>query len=94
MLNITIKGQNLKENPIFVTSVNAYEYDISKDTNLAKAAGGKTGKYKGKQIRDKEIKMDKDFFKNDRNHEEMENAQREKYKNEELKNVTLTKDQN
>lgn len=79
-----------KENPDFYFQFSLDSgSDISKDTNLAKAAGGKTGKYKGKQIRDKEIKMDKDFFKNDRNHEEMENAQREKYKNEELKKMLL-----
>ena len=37
--------------------------ELSEDSTLAKAAGGKTGKYNGKQIRDKKIEMDPNFDK-------------------------------
>ena len=36
--------------------------EISQDPVLAKAAGGKTGKFKGKLIRPRDIIMDEDFF--------------------------------
>lgn len=66
--------------------------DISKDPNLAKSAGGKSGKSKGKLLRPESIKMDKDFFKN-RSSKEMKHAQREKNsQNPELKEMLLTKD--
>jgi ribA/ribD-fused uncharacterized protein len=51
--------------------------DISKDPNLAKSAGGKTGKSKS-FIRPKEIKMDEDFFPN-RSKIEMYKAQHAKF---------------
>ena len=41
--------------------------DISKNPEIAKAAGGKSGKYKGKMIRVKNIVMDDDFFDGDNN---------------------------
>jgi predicted NAD-dependent protein-ADP-ribosyltransferase YbiA (DUF1768 family) len=68
--------------------------DISKDPNLAKSAGGKSGKSKGKLLRPESIKMDKDFFKNNRSSKEMKRAQREKYsQNPKLKEMLLlTKD--
>lgn len=37
--------------------------DISRDPNKAKAAGSKSGKYKGKRIRPDDIQADPDFFK-------------------------------
>lgn len=40
--------------------------ELSKEPAMAKAAGGKTGKYKGKIIRDKTIKMDDGFIENER----------------------------
>ena len=40
--------------------------ELSKDPVMAKAAGGKTGKYKGKIVRDKNIKMDESFIENNR----------------------------
>ena len=84
-----------KENPEFYEKFSLDSgSDISKDANLAKSAGGKSGKYKGKQIRPTHVKIDKDFFKNGRSSEEMKNAQREKYnQNKELKEMLiLTKD--
>lgn len=84
-----------KENPEFYEQFSLDSgSDISKDANLAKSAGGKSGKSKGKLIRPSNIKMDKDFFKNGRSSNEMKLAQREKYKqNEELKKMLLlTKD--
>lgn len=69
------------------------EGELSKDPALAKAAGGKTGKYKGKQVRDKAIKIDPNFF-GGRHKEEMKKAQMAKFsQNSELKAMLLaTKD--
>jgi predicted NAD-dependent protein-ADP-ribosyltransferase YbiA (DUF1768 family) len=36
--------------------------EMSKDPNMSKAYGGKSGKYKGKQVRAKGIVVDEDFF--------------------------------
>ena len=52
--------------------------DLSKDVLLAKAAGGKSGKYKGKEIRPKSITIDSDFFLG-RNKTEMEYAMKAKF---------------
>ena len=46
---------------------------------MAKGAGGKTGKFKGKQIRPKSVVMDPDFFTSKRNEVEMERGQMAKY---------------
>jgi len=40
--------------------------NLSKEPSMAKSAGGKMGKYMGKLIRDKSIKIDDGFFENDR----------------------------
>ena len=56
---------------------------ISEDPVLAKAAGGKTGKYKNKQLRPKAIKIDADFFTSKRNESEMYKGQMAKYKTDE-----------
>ena len=53
--------------------------ELSKDPAMAKGAGGKTGKFKGKQIRPKEVTMDADFFTSKRNELEMERGQQAKY---------------
>ena len=52
--------------------------DLSKDTAMAKSAGGKTGKYKGKLIRPIEVTIDPDFF-GKRHKQEMYAAQYAKF---------------
>ena len=66
--------------------------DISKDPALAKAAGGPTGKYEGKRVRDEKIKIDEGFF--DKKDEVMSVAQEAKYEqNKDLADILLkTKD--
>ena len=68
--------------------------DISKLPAMAKGAGGKTGKFKGKQIRPKKITMDDDFFSSGENEKAMYRGQMAKYKqNKEAKDVLMaTKD--
>lgn len=69
--------------------------ELSTDPVWAKSYGGKTGKFRGKQVRSKKIKMDTDFFgENGRASKEMEAAQMAKYsQNEEARRILLeTKD--
>ena len=61
--------------------------ELSKDPVMAKAAGGKTGKYKGKIVRDKNIKMDEEFIENDR-FDTMKRAMKAKFtQNKDLKEL-------
>lgn len=63
--------------------------DISKDPSFAKSAGGKTGKYKGIQVRAKNIVIDPNFF-DGQDVKEMEDAMYAKFsQNENLKRVLL-----
>lgn len=63
--------------------------DISKDPVIAKGAGGKTGKSKGKLYRAKAIVIDDDFFPS-RSEKEMYAAQLAKFtQNEDLKTLLL-----
>ena len=63
--------------------------ELSKDPVMAKAAGGKTGKLKGKLIRPIEVTVDSDFF-GKRQKKEMYAAQYAKFtQNEDLKNLLL-----
>jgi predicted NAD-dependent protein-ADP-ribosyltransferase YbiA (DUF1768 family) len=63
--------------------------DLSKDPNMAKAAGGKTGTYKGELIRPKEVSIDSDFL-GKRQTKEMYASQYAKFtQNEDLKQMLL-----
>lgn len=64
--------------------------ELSRSSLMAKGAGGKTGKSRGKQIRPKNVYMDKDFFSSGRDKKEMYRAQHAKYtQNENLKKMLL-----
>ena len=63
--------------------------DLSKDPLMAKAAGGKTGKFKGELLRPIEVSVDSDFF-GKRQKKEMYAAQYAKFtQNEDLKTMLL-----
>lgn len=63
--------------------------DLSKDPLMAKAAGGKTGKFKGELLRPLEVTVDSDFL-GKRHSREMYNAQFAKFtQNEDLKKLLL-----
>jgi predicted NAD-dependent protein-ADP-ribosyltransferase YbiA (DUF1768 family) len=63
--------------------------DLSKDPGLAKAAGGKSGKFKGTLLRPSEVEIDPDFFGR-RHKKEMYDSQYAKFtQNEELKQLLL-----
>jgi len=63
--------------------------ELSKDPELAKAAGGKTGKLKGQLLRPKEVQVDSDFF-GKRHKQEIYDAQYAKFtQNEDLKQLLL-----
>jgi predicted NAD-dependent protein-ADP-ribosyltransferase YbiA (DUF1768 family) len=64
--------------------------DLSKDPNLAKAAGSKSGKIKGQLLRPLQVEIDPDFF-GKRHKKEMYDAQYAKFtQNEELKQLLLS----
>lgn len=67
--------------------------ELSKKPEMAKSAGGKTGKYKGTRIRPKEVEADPDFFLK-RVEREMNDAQTAKFtQNPDLKKMLIeTKD--
>ena len=64
--------------------------DLSKDPNLAKSAGGKTGKSKGILLRPTSVEIDPDFF-GKRHKKEMYDSQYAKFtQNEDLKRLLLS----
>ena len=64
--------------------------DLSKDPAMAKAAGGKTGKFKGELLRPYEVSVENDFF-GKRESREIYNAQFAKFtQNEDLKKLLLS----
>jgi len=83
-----------KNNPDFYRtfSLNSGS-ELSKDPIMAKAYGGKTGKYKGKLVRAKNIIVDEDFFSG-RGEKEMFDSQLAKFtQNDNMRNMLLaTKD--
>jgi len=68
--------------------------ELSVDPAMAKAAGGKTGKYKGKQFRPKTVVIDEGFFSDGNNERVLLEGQYAKYsQNETAKSLLLaTKD--
>ena len=63
--------------------------ELSQNPEMAKGAGGKTGKYKADRIRPKTVLIDPDFYES-RSSKEMNEAQKEKFtQNEDLKQVLL-----
>ena len=89
------QGSKFKiKNPAFYRTFSANSgTELSKDPNMAKAYGGKTGNFRGKKGRDKSIQADPDFFKG-RIDQEMYEAQFAKFtQNPEMRKMLLaTKD--
>ena len=62
--------------------------ELSKDVNMAKAMGSKTGRYKGEKIRPKNVNIDPTFF-DGKNKKILEEALMEKFSQDEELKLTL-----
>jgi len=79
-----------KQNPDFYLSFSLDSgTELSQNAEMAKGAGGKTGKYKGTLLRPKEVVLDPDFF-GKRSDKEMYEAQYAKFsQNQDLKDMLI-----